>query len=398
MLAPALRDEYDLSLGADGVLISASLLGSVLTLVPWGMAADRFGERVVLVVGIGACGGALLLATQAHSFWALFACLFATGLAGASVHSSSGRAVMSWFPATQRGLALGIRQTAIPIGGFAVSISSRRSSTPTASRGRSARSAPPASLRPSSAVSCCAKERPTTRSYTRGRAPLRDVRVWSLAAGSALVVAPQMCVVGFAVLFLHDRRGLDAGTPRACSPRSSSAASARRIGAGRWSDVAGDRIAPLRAIALASATLTFVTALLVGAPLWLLVPSLIATGVFAMSWNGLAFAAATEIAGRARSGAAIGLQQTVLNARRRRVSAALRRARRRDLVGLGLRVDRAAAARGPARPASIARMSRILARLDELYAIGQHRAGYSPEEDAAHELASHWLREAGPRA
>jgi hypothetical protein len=43
------------------------------------------------------------------------------------------------------------------------------------------------------------------------------------------------------------------------------------------------------------------------------VPSLVATGIFAMSWNGLAFAAATEIAGRARSGAAIGLQQTVLN-------------------------------------------------------------------------------------
>ena len=40
-------------------------------------------------------------------------------------------------------------------------------------------------------------------------------------------------------------------------------------------------------------------------------------------------------------------------------------------------------------------MSRILARLDELYAIGQHRAGYSREEDAAHELAAGWLREAG---
>ena len=39
-------------------------------------------------------------------------------------------------------------------------------------------------------------------------------------------------------------------------------------------------------------------------------------------------------------------------------------------------------------------MNRILARLDELYAIGRHRAGYSPEEDAAHELASRWLREA----
>ncbi|HEY8705609.1 MAG TPA: M20/M25/M40 family metallo-hydrolase [Gaiellaceae bacterium] len=40
-------------------------------------------------------------------------------------------------------------------------------------------------------------------------------------------------------------------------------------------------------------------------------------------------------------------------------------------------------------------MSRILDRLDEIYAIAQHRAGYSPEEDAAHELAAGWMREAG---
>ncbi len=37
----------------------------------------------------------------------------------------------------------------------------------------------------------------------------------------------------------------------------------------------------------------------------------------------------------------------------------------------------------------------ILERLDEIYAIGQHRAGYSPKEDAAHELAAGWMREAG---
>lgn len=38
---------------------------------------------------------------------------------------------------------------------------------------------------------------------------------------------------------------------------------------------------------------------------------------------------------------------------------------------------------------------RVRQRLDEIYAIAQHRAGYSPEEDAAHELAAGWLREAG---
>jgi acetylornithine deacetylase/succinyl-diaminopimelate desuccinylase-like protein len=40
-------------------------------------------------------------------------------------------------------------------------------------------------------------------------------------------------------------------------------------------------------------------------------------------------------------------------------------------------------------------MSRVLERLDAIYEIGQHRAGYSPEEDAAHELAAGWMREVG---
>jgi allantoate deiminase len=37
----------------------------------------------------------------------------------------------------------------------------------------------------------------------------------------------------------------------------------------------------------------------------------------------------------------------------------------------------------------------VIERLDEIYAIAQHRAAYSPEEDAAHELASGWMRDAG---
>jgi acetylornithine deacetylase/succinyl-diaminopimelate desuccinylase-like protein len=40
-------------------------------------------------------------------------------------------------------------------------------------------------------------------------------------------------------------------------------------------------------------------------------------------------------------------------------------------------------------------VSRILERLEELYAIGATRIGYSPEEDAAHELLARWLAEAG---
>ncbi len=38
---------------------------------------------------------------------------------------------------------------------------------------------------------------------------------------------------------------------------------------------------------------------------------------------------------------------------------------------------------------------RVTERLDAIYAIAQHRAAYSREEDAAHELAAGWMREAG---
>jgi allantoate deiminase len=39
--------------------------------------------------------------------------------------------------------------------------------------------------------------------------------------------------------------------------------------------------------------------------------------------------------------------------------------------------------------------SRALERIEAVYAIAQHRAAYSPEEDAAHELAAEWMRESG---
>jgi allantoate deiminase len=38
---------------------------------------------------------------------------------------------------------------------------------------------------------------------------------------------------------------------------------------------------------------------------------------------------------------------------------------------------------------------RVLERIEAIYAIAQHRAAYSPEEDAAHELAAGWMEEAG---
>src|SRR5207248_1054511 len=72
--------------------------------------------------------------------------------------------------------------------------------------------------------------------------PLRDPRIWRISAGSALILAPQMCVVGFTVLFLHDRRGFSPGAAAAVLAAVQALGIAARIGAGRWSDLVGSRL------------------------------------------------------------------------------------------------------------------------------------------------------------
>src|SRR5512136_1235001 len=55
-LLPALRRADHLSLAQAGALVAAPSLGLVLTLIAWGMLADRYGERLVLWVGLGLTG------------------------------------------------------------------------------------------------------------------------------------------------------------------------------------------------------------------------------------------------------------------------------------------------------------------------------------------------------
>lgn len=313
VMAPSLRDELDLSLGQTGVLISASLAGSVVSLIPWGLATDRIGERWVLVVGVGGCGAALLAASQTSTFEGLLLLLVLAGFLGASVQSASGRAVMAWFPGSQRGLALGIRQTAIPISGFAASLALPQI-VGSGGTGWGFAAMGLACVAAAAVGGFVLREIPAPDGDDASDiAPLRDRRLWRISIGSALVVAPQMCVVGFTVLLLHDHRGLSPGRAAAVLAVVQLLGIGARITAGRWSDLTGSRLRPLRLIALAIVVFVTGSAALLSSPLVVLIPALVVAGVLSMSWNGLSFAAAVEVAGHRRSGAAIGLQQSLLN-------------------------------------------------------------------------------------
>jgi MFS family permease len=127
-----------------------------------------------------------------------------------------------------------------------------------------------------------------------------------------LIVVAQTATMSFTVLFLSEGRHLSTHAAALVLAASQVLGVSFRILAGHWSDRRGNRIVPLCRLAVVIAASLAVVAALAQAPLWFLVPVVILAGGIGLSWNGLSFVAAAEIAGPAATGAAIGLQQTLL--------------------------------------------------------------------------------------
>jgi fucose permease len=143
--------------------------------------------------------------------------------------------------------------------------------------------------------------------------PLRDARLWRLSVGSTFYVMVQIAITSFLVLYLHEERGVSLAAAGAAAASVHVVGFVGRIVLGHVSDRIGSRIALLRALGLSMTAATAAAALLLSVPLELVVPLLVLAGGLSMCWNGLSFTAVAELAGRRRSGAALGVQQTMLS-------------------------------------------------------------------------------------
>jgi MFS family permease len=318
-LIPAFRAE-GLSLEQAGILVACPTAGLLLTLVAWGAAADRWGERLVLGAGLALAGAILLVGTTVHGTAALGACLAAAGAAGASVYAASGRLILGWFPARQRGLAMGIRQSAQPLG-VAVAALALPS---LGAHGRPAALAFLGTFCLAAAVLVAAvvrdPARPPRQAGRHGGSPYRGgphrtaIILWRIHAASALLVVPQFAVATFALVFLVDAHGLDPVTAGRILAVAQACGAFSRLGAGVWSDRVGSRMRPMRALAVATALI--LGALAAGAAVrapWA-VAVLFAAVIVSVSTNGLAFTAVAEHAGSSWAGRALGIQNTGQNA------------------------------------------------------------------------------------
>ncbi|UMG94272.1 MFS transporter [Nocardioides sp. TF02-7] len=366
-LIPVLHDRLGLSLAEAGLVAAAPMAGLMCTLVLWGVVVDRRGERFALLAGLLGTTAAGAGAAAAEGVWWTAAALFGAGAAAAATNSASGRVVVGWFPPERRGLAMGIRQCAQPLGvgvaALTMAVLADRHGPHAALWLPVAATAVAAVL---VAVAVIDPPRPAAEEAVAAPNPYRgDGYLARIHAASVLLVVPQFVVWTFGLTWLVDDLGWSAGLAGAVVAGSQLGGALGRIGAGHLSDLVGGRMRPMRWIAWAAVA----TMLALGAAAAVpgeaaaaaAVVLLVVASAVTVADNGLAYTAVAERSGPFWSGRALGVQNYGAERRRRRRPAG--GGRRDHAVGVRRRVRalRPAPARrvpgGPGRPGARRRLS-----------------------------------------
>ncbi len=310
-LIPTLHGREGMSLARAGLVAAAPTLGVMLTLVAWGLVTDRRGERFVLLTGLAATvafgvAGAL---TEGTAWLAL--ALVAAGASAASTNAASGRVVVGWFPPERRGLAMGIRQMAQPVG---VGIAAISIAVVADTAGvHAALWVPTAACALAAVVVSLVvvdPPRPERRAGAAANPYRADGYLSRIHGVSVLLVVPQFVVWTFALAWLVQDRDWSPAAAGAVVAVAQVAGALGRIAVGHLSDVVGGRMRPLRWVALVAAASMALLGLTAALDLAVAVLLVVVATVVTVADNGLAFTAVAERAGPFWSGRALGVQNT----------------------------------------------------------------------------------------
>jgi MFS family permease len=312
-LIPALESERGTPLTQASLLSSMPTWGMVVTLVAWGYILDRVGERIVMTAGSALTAVAAYAAASVHSpvLFAVF--LFLGGMAAASCNSAGGRLVSGWFPPHQRGLAMGIRQTAQPLGiaMAALAIPELAESRPHAGMMFPAVGCTVAAVASLVGVSDPPRKSRKTATAQELASPYRGSSVlWRIHVVSALLMMPQTVTATFMYVWLIKNLHWSFGAAAGLVTLSQLLGALGRVIVGRWSDRVGSRMRPVAIIAAAGALTLFFLAWSDYLNSSFQAPLMVAISVLAVLDNGLEATAITEFAGPFWSGRALGIQNT----------------------------------------------------------------------------------------
>ncbi|RWX57838.1 MFS transporter, partial [Mesorhizobium sp. M2A.F.Ca.ET.039.01.1.1] len=130
---------------------------------------------------------------------------------------------------------------------------------------------------------------------TTGPAPLRNIEVWRISSAIRLLCFPQVAVLTFASVFLHDFAGMGTWVTSTSLAAVQTGAMVMRVWSGRFTDRHGNRRPFLKVCSALSAFAFLVLWLLVigTAAIPTLLPLLplavVVAGIFVSAWHGVAY-------------------------------------------------------------------------------------------------------------
>jgi MFS family permease len=116
-LSPSLVEGLGLTRFQVAFIVPSIYLAGLLFSLPGGRLADRLGVRPAFLGGLALGAAGLLAAALAPGFLAFLACLFVAGAGWSVVNPTLGKAIMDVFPVRERGIAMGVKQMGLTLGG-----------------------------------------------------------------------------------------------------------------------------------------------------------------------------------------------------------------------------------------------------------------------------------------
>ncbi|MDS1116669.1 MFS transporter [Gordonia westfalica] len=320
-LIPSLHTDAGLTLTEASALAAVPTIGLTSATILWGILLDRYGERRILLISLsislaGATGAAVAAAADA-SYVVVGAALLVGGIGSGAANGASGRIVVGWFPARQRGTAMGVRQMAQPLGIGACALTMP---VVAATQGPAAALAIPAVITAAGLVAVIvgitdpprnSARAPRADTVTAARNPYRGSSfLGRVHAVSMLLVIPQSMMWTFVPTWLIVAHEWSPAAAGILITVTQVIGALGRIAAGRWSDAWLSRMRPIRVIAVAGVASMFALALAdwFDSPV---APALMAVAsIISVADNGLAFTAIAEYAGPDWSGRGLAVQNT----------------------------------------------------------------------------------------
>lgn len=316
-LAPFLVADLGLTKTMIGLAGGAVNIGMSFTALFAGKLTDKKGERVVLVAGSLLTGLAIIVTSRAESYSTLLTLLIATGAAASTPTPAGSKTIQRWFPESKLGIALGIRQTGIPLGGF---FGALILPLVAANWGWRAAMVTAGALTITGGVAYyfLYREAPAVQPGRRSLAQkgstgewpfLRDINLWLVIFMSIIFLGAQFDMLTYLVLYLHDQVGMEVAAASTCLAITQLGGIVARVALGFMSDTVfkgARKPALIMQGVIMSATILSLTFFATGTKFWVAAVVSWFFGVTAMGWNGVFVALAMKLAGKEHGGAVVG--------------------------------------------------------------------------------------------